>query len=632
MLAVAIAVAISTLFAAPRKQNISVLYVGGTAEFDDSMGLNGHSQEEYDASVKSRMASWEKFLKEYFKVVEVVHGDNYTQDMSDRYDVTVFDGRPKQLTPRYHSRVTRDYNGATYLTHDFDRPALMVGHMSDNLTRSLGTKNDWYCLCLMSHAHTWRAEHPIFKGPYKVKITTEERPTPEGIKSFPHHFEDNKVPETMTMWRVQKYDFTGDSDVRIGMVSRPGGYEDSPEAEWISGGECAKSPDAMALGRHGNFFHWGFAASPDYLTDEAKPLLANAIVYISQFAGQTPIARKYDDRVITRDYIGDKKYFMTREFYESYVEQNREYNRMTEEKKREVQARIDAGEQVSEQDRFYLTARLMDIVSYDEFLQQQEGELYALYGADVEKYAQHYDENLPYYYGGGPRGLTIDEDAKRLGIANNDIALIDKAIQLWEKREDVACAKRLLERYTLMDFSTAAEWRRWLEENRERLFFSESAGWKWIVNSREEGANPYFEYFMREKAARARAAATDDMNPVAVGTAASILYDGSWVLTVRLALHKGYHIYDKVAPNDVFVPTTVKFDLPEGAELVGDPIVPQGEFYTANGTTVFRSDAIYQQRIKGKVGDKVKVQLEYQCCDPTICFPPTMQELTIELQ
>lgn len=48
--------------------------------------------------------------------------------------------------------------------------------------------------------------------------------------------------------------------------------------------------------------------------------------------------------------------------------------------------------------------------------------------------------------------------------------------------------------------------------------------------------------------------------------------------------------------------------------------------------TIARNNAIYQQRIKGKVGDKVKVQLEYQCCDPTICFPPTMQELTIELQ
>lgn len=36
------------------------------------------------------------------------------------------------------------------------------------------------------------------------------------------------------------------------------GFEDSPEAEVISSGVCAKSLDAVAIGRHGNFFHWGF--------------------------------------------------------------------------------------------------------------------------------------------------------------------------------------------------------------------------------------------------------------------------------------------------------------------------------------------------------------------------------------
>lgn len=617
--------------AAPKKQNISVLYVGGSAEFDDSFD-RGQNPEEHAASVRVRMASWENFLKEYFKKVTVVHADDYTEAMSDDYDVTVFDGLPSQpRTPRHHSSVTRDYLSATYLSEDFDRPALTVGHISDRLTRSLGTKNDWYCLCLFSHAHSWRADHPIFQGPYKVKITTEERPTPEGIKSFPHHFENNQLPETMTMWRVQKYDFDGNPNVRIGMVARPGGYEDSPEAEWICGGECAKSPDAVALGRHGNFFHWGFAASPDNMTDEAKPLLANAIVYISKFAGQTPIARKYDDRVSTRESIADRKQFLSRESYDAYVISIEQHNEAMANKRAELQARLDAGEKVSEQEMFYFQVQPEEIISYDEYLQMQGRELYPLFGTDIEKYCQHFDENLPYYYSAG-YGLSIDVDAKALGIANNDIALLEKAVQLWEERSDVEMGKRLLTRYTLMNFQTAGEWRQWLDANKENMFFSESAGFKWIVNSREEGANPYFDYFMRTKAVRAQRGQTDNLNPVAVTTAASILYDGSWVVTVKMAIEPGYHIYDRVSSSDVFLPTDVKFVLPEGVEAIGEVVKPQSQFYTTAGTTVYRDEAVFQQRVRAVEGNEVKVSVEWQCCDPTICFPPQSEEIVVEFR
>ena len=84
-----------------------------------------------------------------------------------------------------------------------------------------------------------------------------------------------------------------EAELRVGMVSRPGGFEDSPEAEIISGGVSAKTWDAVAIGRHGNFLHWGFAALSDDMTDEARDVFANAVVYIAGFAGQTPVARRY---------------------------------------------------------------------------------------------------------------------------------------------------------------------------------------------------------------------------------------------------------------------------------------------------------------------------------------------------
>ena len=71
-----------------------------------------------------------------------------------------------------------------------------------------------------------------------------------------------------------------EAELRVGMVSRPGGFEDSPEAEIISGGVSGKTWDAVAIGRHGNFLHWGFAASPDDMTGEARDVFANAVVYM----------------------------------------------------------------------------------------------------------------------------------------------------------------------------------------------------------------------------------------------------------------------------------------------------------------------------------------------------------------
>jgi len=41
----------------------------------------------------------------------------------------------------------------------------------------------------------------------------------------------------------------------------------------------------VAIGRHGNFLHWGFAALSDDMTDEARDVFANAVVYIAGFAG-----------------------------------------------------------------------------------------------------------------------------------------------------------------------------------------------------------------------------------------------------------------------------------------------------------------------------------------------------------
>ena len=96
--------------------------------------------------------------------------------------------------------------------------------------------------------------------------------------------------------------------------------EERPHTPQLQNTSAAKTWDAVAIGRHGNFLHWGFAASPDDMTEEARDVFANAVVYIAGFAGQTPVARKYNDRIITRHDITLRAFSATRRAYALNVE------------------------------------------------------------------------------------------------------------------------------------------------------------------------------------------------------------------------------------------------------------------------------------------------------------------------
>ena len=84
---------------------------------------------------------------------------------------------------------------------------------------------------------------------------------------------------------------------------------------------------------------------------------------------------------------------------------------------------------------------------------------------------------------GAQYSLKIDEDAKALGISNRDIKLLYKAVDLLQKGEQAVMAKRILGRYTKEKFETASEWKQWLDTNKNRLFFSDSGGYVWFINT-----------------------------------------------------------------------------------------------------------------------------------------------------
>ena len=584
------------------KYDLRVLYVGGQPDLDRYSAKP--TPEELEASVTGRMAAFETFLKGKFTSVAVVRGADYSPEMSDSVDVTVFDGNPPVLeraSNGYDRKGIAYYRGAKLLPDGFDRAALTIGSISESVSQPIGCKNDWYCLCLDAQAHNWVPSHPIFQGPFPVTMTTELCPTPEDAKYYTY-FYDAPLPDSTLMWRVQTKGYQDERGFPVGMVARPWGYVDAHDSEYISSGVCAKTIDAVAIGRHGNFLHWGFAASPEYLTDEAKQVLANAIVYISRFNGKGMLVRKYTERIATREYVKELKHLARREPYEE-----------------RVQWALEAGQTP---------------MTFEEYLSRYEKEAFDVLGTDIDRYPAYYDENLPYFYGGeGSYVLSIDGDCKEWGLDNHDPALLDKAISCLEKGVETERAGRILSRYTLCSFDSPKEWRSWFRKYRKKLFFTESGGWVFMIDgpSTLPGNDPSVRKEAEAEAERAEAERQASLgtptpaNPVCVAA--------RWVpekgaIELSFVLYPGFHVYRTVSPKDPYIPLSIEASAPRGL-VVGDWQAPSARPYGSAGTLVYDEGFSVLVPVGGRMDGPVSCTVNWQSCDDKSCTAPQSVEFNV---
>ena len=620
------------------KASLKVLYVGGSAEFE-TFGSH-RSKEGMEASAVERTAAWKAMLTERFDSVATVMGADYKPEMSEGYDVTIVDGVIPALRPR---EMVRDASGrvvkvipAQRLPEDFSGAMITIGQQSENTGRGIGTKHDWYCLCLDAEAHGMKLDHPIFKGPFKTSITLELKPTPEDAKHYVY-FTPN-LPDSVMMWRVQTKGYKTDEGFPVGMVSRPWGYQDGPDTEFISSGVCAKTIDAVAIGRHANFLHWGFAASPAYMTEEAKAVFANAVCYIAQFKGQKPLVRKYNDRVATREYVKELIYMSDMAPYEQRVQWTVEGNEEGARKQAEARAKKARGEQLTTEEKRYLDFKPSTPMTLADYLKRYHKTAYVQLGDDLSAYIPYYEENTPYFYGGGglSYNLVIDEDAKAWGIPTGDIRLLEKAIKSLAEGVEVERAQRILDRYTLCTFETAAEWSAWYKQYRKKIFFTESGGWYYMVDG--PATLPGNDYKAREKKAAAaeRAAElaaqpgdTTQEEPVVVAGRVVKGENGTSV-RVNVKIHPGFHIYRVVAASDAYIPVKVTTTAPEGIK-VGEMIAPEAKPYGTAGTTIYEDAVTFEIPLEGTATGEVVCKIEWQCCDSHVCMPPMESELKLTL-
>ena len=464
------------------KSPLKILYVGVNPdkELTDSDKQRTTNPDRTIELRKTRTADFKKLLDQYFNSVDVIYSEDFKEAMADNYDVTIIDDYLPVISggcvvdPKTGEMT---YTPRKYLSEEYDAATLMIGEPSAFIGEGRQLKIDHLCLCLDAHAHGMKLDHPIFHTPFKVDISYEDV-TLTG--NYHVRYGGRDLPEAMPMWRMQTEGYRDGKGFPVGLVSTGYNFDNGIDAEWISSGTCDKGIEATAIGRHANFFHWGFAAAPEYLTPSARMAFINAVHYTAAFKGKQQITRKIKG-VQMKKYLREQQWTLSDEGSSRWLAYIAETDKKFNEQKKEFQAKKDAGEELTEfQEMMLKMPERKETRAWT--IRHEPQELKDKFGEDWAAYENYYKENMPYFYpiAGEWYKTALDEDAKALGIANSNIALLEEAVGML-KSGDRDMALRLLKRYTKETFDKDEAWVNWFNKNKDKLYFSEGDGFKFIV-------------------------------------------------------------------------------------------------------------------------------------------------------
>jgi hypothetical protein len=275
-------------------------------------------------------------------------------------------------------------------------------------------------------AHAESLNHEVYCAPLTVQPEFEYRKTPENYaQRYPG---PGKLPDQMKVWLVQK---TGKPVG--GVVARGEGFTDSPDAEVLASGfNIGKAYGDVGIGRHGNFLQWGYSAPPSQMTEAGRKLFLNCIHYIRKFDGQAPLSRRKSS---TRTEVVAWAGAVAR----IHADQRKEY-----------------------------------------FLLTFPEELYEKYHADPNGWVAYYRTNIELIY--YDKVYRVDDELTTLGLAcNRTIGSLHGLIDLLDDPRCTPTARKLLSRYTDRTFETPQQWRQWFDENKNRLYFTDTGGYKFKV-------------------------------------------------------------------------------------------------------------------------------------------------------
>ena len=273
-------------------------------------------------------------------------------------------------------------------------------------------------------AHVGSFEHEVFNKPFKVTPKIEDWDTPDNYKGrkLPN---EAQVGDKIKVWRVQTTESGWGS-----AVTRQYGFDDSPDAEIIAAGfNREKVHGAVAIGRHGNILQWGFRGSPSEMSPAGRNLYVNCIVYMAGFDRKLPLVHR----------------------------------------------------EGSHRDNVLRLASLITKVEDKSFFERTfSKDLMGKYKDDPNGLVKYYLDDYELIY--KDRAYMIDSELKSLGIASNrKTETLETLIEYLSDKDKEATAGKLLGRYTEKKFQTQEQWKKWLDDNRGRIYFSDVGGYKFRV-------------------------------------------------------------------------------------------------------------------------------------------------------
>ena len=451
---------------------------------------------------------------------------------------------------------------------DLPVPTVLIGAVGGRVGDALGLKLGWRygCVCLDHRMIAPTSMHPIFMGPAPVPATTPLTiPSPA---SFLQYAAVKSVPATVDVLEVAPFALDAaelESAVAgmkaaakagdivtwralmatippPGLVTTGDGFTDSPDCEAILGGINMKAHDYVAVGRQGRFLQWGFEGPADTFNELGAALFLNAIAYIAEFADAPVLAlRVQQPRAMMRTELA------------------------------------------------YATG--------DDCLARSFGGT-APVQVDLAGAVAWLDANDGYLRPSGDDrdgSFELDGDLVALQLANHDRALLDVLVkQLTDDGADGDRARRLWVRYVRRAPGTHEA--RWLEQNREHLFFSDWAGYRWV------SALDVPAYVVPRRGF----ARSPQVGAALTGTKRA---DGLLEAHVQLFVGEGYHVYAPTATDGI--PTTV--ELTSAHRLVAPPEFPAQEHLSGQVLVTLLLD-----------GDSHDVDLavRVQACNSVECLPP----------
>ncbi|MHC5025448.1 MAG: hypothetical protein ACYTGR_01635, partial [Planctomycetota bacterium] len=226
---------------------------------------------------------------------------------------------------------------------------------------------------------------------------------------------------TMPMWRVQTECQSDGTGLPWGVVSTGPGFEDSPDAEMICGGANTKGVDSVAIGRHGNFLEWGFAVSPEHMTEHAKLAFINAVHYISRFDGQRPLVRNTQFSY-RREWLRDTAYQLSPAGVEANAAIVEVANARMRERQAQLRDRLASGAELSQIQQRVLSQTPLSLPARGEGLWGLPDGVRDSFGEDLDGLQAWCEANLPYIRSAENYTFEVDADARAMGIANDDVA------------------------------------------------------------------------------------------------------------------------------------------------------------------------------------------------------------------